>query len=325
MERTVASFAQEQFGAADLGDVRLNRRLLNVAEQLVAHPNETFPQKFHDPADLQGFYRLMKQPRVTHAAVLAPHLAVTWERMRATPGVVLNLHDTTVLDYSGLTAIEELGQIGDGHGRGLYCHNCLAVVAATREVLGLAGQRLHRRRQVPKGERRKDRQQNPYRESLLWKKLSQSIPAAPAECLWVDVADRGADITEFLDYEEQAGKNYVVRSQHNRWITREIAGEIDTITLHDLARSLPQEGQRDVEVQAKHGQPARTARVSVRWQQVSIQPPRQPRGEERGEPLRSWVVRVWEATPPQGAEALEWILLTNVAVTTLAEAFERVD
>lgn len=325
MEGTVSMFAQEQFGSADLGDVRSNRRLLRVAEQLVAHPNETFPQKFHDPADLQGFYRLMTQPRVTHASVLAPHAAVTWERMRATPGVVLNLHDTTVLDYSGLTAIKELGQVGNGHGRGLYCHNCLAVVAATREVLGLAGQILHRRRKVPKGERRKDRQKNPQRESLLWKKLSKSIPAAPAQRRWVDIADRGADITEFLDYEEQAGKSYVVRSQHNRWITRESAGEIDKIKLHELARALPQQGQREVEVQAKEGQPARTARVSVSWQQVSIQPPRQPRGEEGGEPLRSWVIRVWEATPPKGVEALEWILLTNVAVTTPAEAFERID
>jgi Transposase DNA-binding len=325
MEGTVSTFAQEQFGSADLGDVRSNRRLLRVAEQLVAHPNQTFPQKFHDPADLQGFYRLMTQPRVTHASVLAAHTAVTWERMRATPGVVLNLHDTTVLDYSGLTAIKELGQVGNGHGRGLHCHNCLAVVAATREVLGLAGQILHRRRKVPPGERRKERQKNPQRESRLWQKLSKSIPAAPAERLWVDIADRGADITEFLDYEEQAGKSYVVRSQHNRWIFREDAGKIDKIKLHELARSLPEEGQRKVEVQAKEGQPARTARVSVSWQQVSIQPPRQPRGEERGEPLRSWVIRVWEAAPPKGTEALEWILLTNVPVRTLAQALERID
>lgn len=325
MEGTVATFAKDQFGAADLGDARLNRRLVRVAEQLVAHPNDTFPKKFHDPADLQGFYRLMKHKRVTHASLLAPHVATTLERMRATPGVVLCLHDTTVLDYSGLMSIAELGQVGDGNGRGLYCHNCLAVVASSREVLGLAGQVLHRRRKVPKGERREVRQKNPQRESRLWKTLSKSIPAAPAGQLWVDIADRGADITEFLDYEEEAGKKYVVRSQHNRWITREIAGQTEEIKLHDLARSLPEAGRRAIEVQAKEGQPARTAQVSVSWQQVTIQPPRQRRGEERGVPLTVWVVRVWEADPPKGVAALEWILLTNVAVLTLADAFERID
>ena len=326
MDGTATTFAQSQFGDADLGDERLNRRLINVAAQLAAHPNETFPKRFHEPADLEGFYRLMKHERVTHASVLASHVAATLEKMRATSNVVLCLHDTTVLDFSGLTSISELGQVGDGNGRGLYCHNCLAVSASTREVLGLAGQKLHRRRKVPKGESRQARQKNPDRESLLWKTLSKSIPAAPAGGpLWVDIADRGADITEFLDYEEQADKHYVVRSQHNRWITWENEGKAEKIKLHELARSRPAGGQRTVEAQAKNGQPARTAEVSVSWQEVLIQPPRQSRGEESGLPLKSWVVRVWEASPPPGAEPLEWILLTNVPVLTLEQAFERVD
>lgn len=325
MDGSASTFARDQFAAADLGDARLNRRLVRVAEQLVAHPNDSFPKKFHEPADLQGFYRLMKHQRATHAALLAPHVAVTLERMRATPGVVLCLHDTTVLDYSGLRSIAELGQVGDGHGRGLYCHNCLAVAASSREVLGLAGQVLHRRRRAPKGESRAVRQKHPQRESRLWKTLSQRIPAAPVGQLWVDIADRGADIAEFLDYEAEAGKHYVVRSQHNRWITREFAGQTEVIKLHDLARTLPAAGQRTVEAQAKDNQPARTAQVSVSWQLVTIRPSPQRRGEERGVPLLVWVVRVWEADPPKGVEALEWILLTNVEVRTLADAFERVD
>lgn len=329
MEDVTKSWARAQFGAAKLADARLTDRLVAVAEQLAAHPSETFPKKFHNPADLQGFYRLMKHKRVTHESVLAAHRALTLEKMRSTPGVVLNIQDTTVLDYSGLKAIKDLGQIGDGHGRGFYCHNCLAVVAKTREVLGLAGQVLHRRRKVPRGEKRAARQQDPHRESRLWKKVSESIPAAPPDGppgqLWVDVADRGADITEFLDYEDEAGKNYVVRSQHNRWIEREIAGKTEKIKLHELARSLPAVGRRLVEVQAKKGQKARTAEVSVSWQAVTIVPPRQRRGEERGVRLSTWVVRVWEENPPAGVEALEWILLTNVRVLTLVEAFERVD
>jgi anti-anti-sigma regulatory factor len=329
MEDATKTWAQAHFGAAALGDTRLRDRLVAVGEQLAAHPNESFPRKFHDPASLQGFYRLMKHERVTHASVLESHRGLTRDRMRNTPGVVLNLHDTTVLDYSGLKSIANLGQVGNGHGQGLYCHNCLAVVAKTREVLGLAGQVLHRRRKVPRGEKRAARQQNPQRESLLWKKLSQSIPAAPqdgpAGQLWVDVADRGADITEFLDYEDEAGKHYVVRSQHNRWIERESGGTIEKIKLHDLARALPGVGRRLVEVQAKQGQKARTAEVSVGWQAITIVPPRQRRGEERGVRLPIWVVRVWEENPPAGVEALEWMLLTNVRVLTLSEAFERVD
>ncbi len=332
MDGMATTFAKVQFGSVKLGDVRLNKRVIAVVERLAAHPKESFPKKFHDPTELEGFYRLMKNKRVSHAKLLAPHVDVTLGKMRSNPGVSLLLHDTTVLDYSGLS-IPELGQVGNGHGRGIYCHNCLAVNAATREVLGLAGQLLHRRRRTPKGENRKDRQAHPERESLLWKKLSKSIPAqpldGPAGQLWVDIADRGADITEFLDYEEQAGKKYVVRSQHNRWIVREIVGEngvtTEKVKLHDYARSLPGQGVHTIEVQAKNGQKARTAQVSVSWEKVTILPPRQCRGEERGIPLTSWVVRCWEANPPTDAEALEWILLTNVPVLTLADALERIE
>ena len=38
-----------------------------------------------------------------------------------------------------------------------------------------------------------------------------------------------------------------------------------------------------------------------------------------------WVVRVWEAEPPAGVEALEWVLLTSVPIQTVEQAWERVD
>lgn len=196
--RMASSFGEEHFGQAQLGDKRLTKRLVSVVNRLVRHPEGSFPDKFKNPDELAGFCNLMANPKITHAKVLASHYARTLEVMRQQQGVVLILHDTTVLDYSGLTAIAEWGQVGDGHGRGYYCHNSLAVTPR-RQVLGLAQQLLHRRRRVPKRETRSQRRQRPDRESLWWKKSSQAIPAAPAGQLWVDIADRGADILEFLD------------------------------------------------------------------------------------------------------------------------------
>jgi hypothetical protein len=51
-----------------------------------------------------------------------------------------------------------------------------------------------------------------------------------------------------------------------------------------------------------------------------VLPPRQPRGEARREPLRGW-----ELDPPLGVAGLAWILLTNVPIHSVADAFERVD
>ena len=52
--------------------------------------------------------------------------------MRQAQGTVLNLHDTTEIDYTGLTSLsDELGQIGNGSHRAFLCHNSLAVIAQT--------------------------------------------------------------------------------------------------------------------------------------------------------------------------------------------------
>lgn len=322
--RVGPSMALDQFSAAQLGDKRLTDRLVYSAERIASHPGGSFPDRFKAPADLDGFYNLMTKEAVTHKAVLAPHRERTVGLMRQHAGVVLIIHDTTVLDYSGLTKIEELGQVGDGHGRGYYCHNSLAVTT-DRQVLGLAHQILHVRRRVPKGEGRAERRVRPDRESRLWKTASEAIPAAPLGQLWVDVADRGADILEFLDYEEESGKHYLVRSQHNRKVSVIIEGKPQEVRLHDHVRAMEPQGQRDIEVPSGPGRAARTTTVGIAWQELHILPPRQTCGEERHVPLRVWAVRVWELNPAEGVEPLEWILLTNVSVETVTEAFERVD
>jgi hypothetical protein len=323
----VASFGEDHFGAAQLGDERRTKRLVALATQMAKHPGGTLPDKVKEPADLKALYRLMASDQVTHEAVLRSHVLHTLERMRSHNGVILILHDTTELDFTSLRSLkDELGQIGNGGGRGYKCHNSLAVAAESREVLGLINQILFCRPDVPKGETRSARRQRVTRESRLWKQGSRVTPAAPADRLWVDVADRGADTLEFLDSEEEQGKKYLVRSQHNRWVVLGHEGETESAKLHDHLRSLPEEGRRTVDVPARPGQPARTATVGVAWAPVRVLPPRQPRGDERGVRLALWAVRVWELDPPAGVdEPLEWILLTNVPVETFETACERLD
>lgn len=324
---TASRFGEEHFSGAQLGDVRRQRRLVRLANQMAKHPGGTLPDKVNNPAGLKALYRLMDNDAVTHKEVLRPHVDRTLDRMRAHEGVVLVLHDTTELDYSGLKSMKSaLGQIGNGGGHGYKCHNSLAVTAESREVLGLTNQILFCRPRVPKGETKSARCKRTTRESRLWKQGSEALPAAPAGRLWVDVADRGADTTEFLDYEESQGKKYLVRSQHNRWVLQCHDGDTERVKLYDWLRTLPEVGRRTVDVPARGGQRARKAEVGVAWAPVRVLAPRQPRGEERGTPLTVWAVRVWELDPPANVkEPLEWILLTNVPVESFEEACERLD
>src|SRR3954447_26229427 len=120
---TAASFGSLHFGEAQLGDVRRARRLVQAADAIAQHPGGTLPQKLHDPAPLDALYRLANRKEATHAAVLEPHRRRTLGSMRQAQGAILLIHDTTELDYTTITSLEGLGQLGNGRGRGYLCHN----------------------------------------------------------------------------------------------------------------------------------------------------------------------------------------------------------
>src|SRR4051794_14766398 len=104
------SFGTLHFGAAQLGDIRRTRRLVQVADAIAQHPGGTLPQKLHDPAPLNAAYRLANRKEVTHAGVLEPHRQRTLRLMREAEGAILLIHDTSELDYTSITSLKKLGQ-----------------------------------------------------------------------------------------------------------------------------------------------------------------------------------------------------------------------
>ncbi len=323
---TDARFGEHNFGAAFLGHKRRTDCLVRIAHQIYRHPGGTLPAKLHEPKDYKAMDRLMNRPEVTHAAVLEPHRQRTLQQMRLAPGVVLVLHDTTELDYSGLRSIPDLGPIGGGLNRGYLCHNSLAFDPQRHEVLGLANQILHRRRHVGRHEKVRAKRERRDRESRLWIDGVAAVGPAPDGCTWVHVADRGADTFEFLARSWGPHEGFVMRSKVNRVIRHghhDPQGPKDH--LHTYARTLPLQGHREIVVSARPGQPERKAVVAVSFAPVLLSPPHVRRGLYEKRPLPLWVVRVAEIKPPKGVAPVEWILLTDRKVGTLADAWERVD
>jgi hypothetical protein len=82
---------------------------------------------------------------------------------------------------------------------------------------------------------------------------------------------------------------------------------------------------REVTVRSHNGGPSRKAQVVISWAAVRLLPPQQQCGHSRRVELLAWAIRVWEPNPPAGVERVEWFLLSNVAVSCEAGAWERVD
>ena len=114
----------------------------------------------------------------------------------------------------------------------------------------------------------------------------------------------------------------MIRAAQDRSLTDE-EGRAVRGKLFAAARAQATLGEFALELRARPGQPARTAQLQVSVVEVWLRAPQRP-GKAAGSlpPKRSTVVRVWEANPPPGPEALEWILLTDWQVSSYAQALE---
>jgi len=316
-------FVASYFGEVDLGHQSRNRCFARVAQQISRHPGGTLPDKLSTPADYAAMDRLMNRPETTHPSVLTPHYQRTLQKMQAHAGVVLVLHDTTVLDYSGRKKLK-LAAVGNGHGNGYLCHNSLAVDPEKRDVFGLLSQILHQRVAVGKNEGVKKKRQRKTRESRLWSDAVQTCPMAPPGKRWVDVCDRGADLFEFLANEQRLGRSCVVRSMHNRSMRIGHDGAGTQTLMQDHLRTLPAVGAAHAkEIYDRVLEKERTAKLCVSYAAVEILPPHVKKGEYENKPIRAWAVRVWEESPPAKATKLEWFLICLDPVTSAAQAWEK--
>jgi hypothetical protein len=330
---TAQSFARRNFGGIDLGHKLRNEAALKTAERICRHPGGTLPTKLSNPAAYKSMDLLMNRPETTHAQILEPHGLRTKEKVAvaARQGPVLVLHDTTELDYSGLS-IPDLGPIGNGGGRGYLCHNSLAVLPGTREVLGLAHQILHCREAVDKNESVKAKRERPGRESRLWSRAVTALGSGVEGEHVIDVGDAGADLFEFLATEQTLRRRCLVRACQDR---RVVLGHADIKpsrgrnkgpekkSLYKHLRSLgPMAGEKTKEVRVEGDATGRSATLSLAYAAVQVLPPHLRRGEYEERPLRVWVMRIWEENPPPGAKRIEWFLVTFEPVTTAAHAWE---
>ena len=315
-----SEWAQQEFAFADLGEARLNQRLVKVATHLAASPGGTLPQAFTEWAELKAAYRFFDNRAVEFGKVLQPH----WERTRrlcCEPGEYLIIEDTSILDFSRHRRTQDLGVIGDGQGRGFELHSALAVRVEgwtleqrpEGQLVGLFDQQCRRPRPVPKAEGSTQRWQRRRRSSWWAEAFGRAGSSPPGECRWIEIADREADFYEAIQNCQQRGVDFIIRAAQDRRLAQE-AGKLKEA----LARA-PLLGQSTVELRSRGGEPARTAIVELRSVQVDLEGPWRPGGQQP--PLRGvWAVEVREVQAPEGVkEPLQWTLLTSLPCRTLAQ------
>ena len=232
--------------------------------------------------------------------------------------LVLAVQDSTYLDWTDHPTTKDLGPLAAPSHQGLLAHTTLAITPE-HVPLGLLQQQVWAR--DPDVRRNQDHKQRPIdaKESQKWLTSLDAVIAARAACpttQFVSVGDREADVYDLFLVARPPGVDLLIRAAQNRkvahpeqylWAAMATAAVAATVTVHMGARA---------------GQPARNATVQVRWQQVTLRSPKD-RVKEQLPTVTVWAVWAMEVDPPAGVDAVEWLLLTSVPITTTDDALER--
>jgi hypothetical protein len=333
-----AGWAEQEFGACELGDPRRTRRLVKIVSDQAAQPSGSYSQAAGgNRHDLKGYYRFLNHERdeLNLESLLQTHRTQTLRRMRR-ESTALIVQDTSELNFSTRSACEGLGQIGSNQtgaqSRGLDLHSCLAVGGQSGLPLGV----LRLQGYAPESAQGKD----PHRpiqdkESYRWLEAYEDacrIAALIPETRVISVADREGDMFELFDLRrcQQGPKaELLVRAQYDRCLEgsdRKLFEELASAPLaNTISITVPRQRERRGKPSApgRPALPARSAKVQVRFQAVTLSAPQQPQTRQK-QPIRLWAVYLVEKHPPQGATAVHWLLLTSIPMTSLKQALRCV-
>ncbi len=265
-------------------------------------------------AEWVGFSRWLNNPNVTANEIAVHSAEVLSERVAGLH--VLAIQDTTELNYARHAGrVRGLGPSGNGIDPGLFVHPMLAIDAESRALLGLAGMQIWTRQ----GPASPDYRCQPIeeKESYRWIQGAMSAKSALAAAAMVTViGDRESDIYEEFDRIPDARTHLLTRACRDRAL---VGGG----RLFGITESWPVRHHFNLEVRAQPGRPARTAKIALRFDEVTIKRPGNCSDPEASRQLPLHLIEVRELDCAV-EEPIHWRLLTTHQIATIAQALQIV-
>jgi hypothetical protein len=304
----------------ELGDPRRNERVKRMIAQFSANPEASIPKASGSQADTKAAYRALGSDHISAEAIRLAHARATVERMCGLERVLV-LQDTTSLSFNTCPQIEGLGPVGKAGTHGLLVHSGLA---ATPEglPLGIVYQDVWARDEDEGKRHTRRKRLVEEKESFRWLEMVDAVESVLPKDLEVWVAgDREADIFELFAMPRRAGLHLVIRAAHDRKVE-----SAEAQYLHEAVEKAPVLGKMEVTVPRSRKRQERIATLRVQACTLNLSPPRNHVGRRDLSPVAVSVVRVREMeTTPEGEEPVEWMIITTVPVSSLADTVEVVE
>jgi len=311
---------EDELMTVDLGDKRLEDRMGSLLQRFYEKPGVSIPAACRGWDETQAAYRFFANGSVTLEQILAPHKEATLERMRGHSTVLL-IQDTTELDFTGKKSGGNLGLLNWKERTGFLNHTMIAVTPQ-RLNLGVIDAKVWSRPldYQPDGDSRKQKpieQKDSFRWIEFYRKageVARQLPDTQVVC----VGDREADIYElFLEGSKQEAA-WLVRAYRDRNLPEKKKGEKwQYEKLWASVAESPAVGQVQIDLPKANHRKARKVTLGMQAMSVRLKPPFR-KGQSLPE-VEVNAVRVKEMDPPKNVEPLEWMLLTNLPITTASE------
>jgi hypothetical protein len=316
---------------ADLHDQRLNKRLNRILSDLAEHPTASIPAACRGKTEVTAAYRFFDNDRVAPQAILEPHAAKTRERIAAQK-VAIFVPDTTEIDLTRpQKQVVGSGPLDDGSRRGVLLH-LIEALSTDGTPLGTVWSQMWARTDADASESKRDRKQIPIeqKESYRWLESLRQVRDVAEECpgtQCIFVADSESDIYEVLAEPRGSARpiDWIIRACQDRATEpaeEETAGQLratvsktDLLFTQEITVRAHQPKTACEERKRRKGRRARKAVVEVRAAEVELRPPWRP--DRKLPAVRVNVVQVREVDPPEGEEAVEWLLITTLPIDTI--------
>ena len=296
---------------------------------------------FANEAASEGFYRFLRNDKVTGEKILQPHIDATVTRCSSLERVVV-VHDTTEFQFGGRSERDGLGTTG-GRKKGFFGHMALAVdPAAKNRPLGVLGLRTFSRTKkkyskATRPEYLRKLRKDPTKESLRWGDLLESVEGSLTDrAQAIHVMDRESDSYTLICRMLAAKAHFVIRATAKRKLFP--LGDADPVAgVYEDWSEFPIALQRDVPLSPR--QPALKGRPPKRYPirkhrlatlQFSAKSIRLKRASNIScKQFPAFVelnaVRVFEVDAPDGEVPVEWLLLTTEPIATADDIARVVD
>lgn len=336
-------WADAEFSRINLGDRRLNERFRQVARRFYDSPQHSPKAACQGWAETLGAYRLFDNEQVSPEKIFQPHRQAILERIKEYGGAcILNIQDTTELNYSTHKSLKDVGNLGDAGRKGFWAHSQY-IVNDQGVPLGVWNSKFRiptpedgAEAQPKEKENSTQRRKTPIEEkkTFCWLegyRLSCQLAELNPGVKVISVSDREGDLIEIPAEHQQriaAGKpaaDWLIRCQHT---DRRLQGQ--ELNLEEHIQSLPVMGVTSFEVSAQpenkqEKRPARQARTVVQQLRAGTLELKAPRGKESLGPVRVNVVLAQEIHTPEGQIPITWILITSLEVATLDQVVRIIE